>query len=239
MASEKEIVETYNNPKTLSTKPGTTQSEIPVAGIVAGPQIAVQNKRRPPPPPAVTDRQLSVETETGPATWAEYRSSFCISVTFWGIVVVIVLAALGVFTDATPTASPTVQPTSDPSAVVVCPPVFTNDVVEANVDCRSQGCGGSIEWCGLDDARNYSLLVEINGHYAEVGSNVTLNIFGNRTVTIEKTTLFSCIIFAQVFDDIIRPTGGTLLLTFDNNDLVNPVCFGASSRVQTTLTQLP
>ena len=110
-----------------------------------------------------------------------------------------------------------------PANVVVCPTVF--DAVNQSVvlsACARDGCGGSIEWCGLNDAGSYRLIVSASGDYDSLAETVTLNVSGTSSVVSPSVQCGSTL--EQILDQVVVSTAGVLLLTYQNSENVDNLC---------------
>ena len=148
------------------------------------------------------------------------------------------LVVNGIFDSEFSTRSPTPFPTSPPVDVVVCPTVFDGDSKnEVLTSCGTDGCGGSIEWCGLSDATSYRLIVSVKGDYDLPGEEITVNFGG--FIDVASTGVSCSSTFGQVSDRTANPTGGILLMTYLNSPSVNDICLGSlATEMNATLIQL-
>ena len=181
---------------------------------------------------------------TGGATGGNSGEGFqgLFTLLFFGVCIGVPIAITsGVFDGESSTPSPTPFPSNPPSSVVVCPTVFDasnrNEVVAS---CGLVGCGGSIEWCGLNDATSYRLIVSVKGDYDAASESVTINFGGFAEVGSADVQCGSS--FVEIFNQVATPSAGTHLMTYQNSNGVNSICSSGSSsfamEMNATLIQL-
>lgn len=121
--------------------------------------------------------------------------------------------------------SPTPFPATFANNILVCPTPFDGD--NKNVvltSCSFDACTGSIEWCALNDAKTYRLLVGINGDYNALAERITITFGGAIVVGTANDQCGSN--FVQVFDRTAVPSGGILRMSYSNSDSVENICPG-------------
>ena len=163
---------------------------------------------------------------------------------FRGFIVLFVMLGISafIFTTNVETEAPTASPTTGPPGpvdVFNCPAVF--DFGNQNVSlssCSTNGCGGSITWCGLDNARSYRLTVAVRGDYSFFTETVTITYAGFQQSGSAGSECGSS--FVQIFDQTALPTGGTLVMSYQNSGAVSAICAGGTlaSEVLATLIEL-
>lgn len=116
-------------------------------------------------------------------------------------------------------------PEPPPANVIICPTVFdSNNQSVVFSACNGEGCGGSIQWCGLNDASSYRLVVSARGDYERVSETITLNVSG--TEVVGSPSVRCAAFFEQLLDQTVTTTGGVLLLLYQNSVDVNQRCYG-------------
>lgn len=128
-----------------------------------------------------------------------------------------------------------IRPSS--ATVVVCPPVFDdNNETVAIAGCKSDGCGGFIEWCALNDNNTYRLTLEIAGDYNLVQEELFVN-FSAAEYTV--TAAEQCEPLEEVLITDGQPSGGVLRLDYRNSPEVGDICDSDYAGVmRATLKQL-
>ena len=102
-----------------------------------------------------------------------------------------------------------------------CPVTFNSKNESVLIaGCKTDACGGFIEWCGLGSA-NYSLSLSLAGDYDNNPEFMELS-FGDINVTV--TTGKKCDKPVEVFVASAMPVGGVLRLTYANSAEVGNIC---------------
>ena len=126
-------------------------------------------------------------------------------------------------TRSPPTPFPTIRPVFiAPANAVACPAVFVGGTNTTLSSCTVSGCGGSVQWCGLNDTKVYNLLVQVRGDYDLLSETITLEFDGN---SVETSALIQCSsIFETVLNQGVGSSGGELLLTYQTSPSVTAIC---------------
>ena len=123
----------------------------------------------------------------------------------------------------TPTRLPTTAGPLIPRAnVLVCPPIFVGGLNSTLTACKFSGCGGSIEWCGLNASKRYELVVDVRGDFDLAQETVTVTFNGNSTVGSASTQCSEN--FERVINQEVDVRGGDFKLTYQTSSSVTPVC---------------
>lgn len=133
----------------------------------------------------------------------------------------------------------TEDPEKGRNNTIVCPVTFdgnsTNTILTS---CENDGCGGSIEWCSLDDSKRYILRVAVRGDYGKFRQTIRFYLnedyFGRfRPITGQCRSFFTDVLLRTV-----RSSSGILKLEYDNAPEVQSTCDGKASRLRIILTEI-
>ena len=186
------------------------------------------------------NRTRTAGWNTGGATGGNSGEGFqgLFTLLFLGVCIGVPIAAsAGAFDGGSSTPSPTPFPSSVPADVVVCPTTFDgNSKNELLTSCDFDGCGGSIEWCGLNDLASYRLIVSVKGDHDAVSESVTINFGGFVDVGSAGVQCGSS--FVEVSDRTSTSSGGILLMTYQNTFSVDNLCGGLAMEMNATLIEL-
>lgn len=158
---------------------------------------------------------------------------------FFGACIAIPIAAFaGAFDDDSAGLAPTAFPTPTPVDVLVCPVVFDGNSQNVQVtSCDEDICGGSIEWCSVDNTSSYRLIVSVRGDYDSPAETITLTLEGQSLVRSADEQCGAELV--TILDRSFTPSSSTLLLEYQNSAAVDNICLGGLSTVlNATLIQL-
>ena len=138
--------------------------------------------------------------------------------------------------------SPTPSPTSEPIAVGnvdLCPATFVGGTNLTIAGCDSDGCSGSVRWCGLNDAISYRVQAGVRGDLDASFETITISVTGGGAPT-DAGTISQCgSSFEPVFDETVSSSSGEITLSYSNTVDVNDFCSGFAVRLSITLTEIP
>ena len=239
--------------KGIEVGEGSFPYAIAINPRASGGQGFAQPQAQSPPPVPTSELQNTRPRNAPPGTSVDDgKAAVCGLLCVAGIMFIVFIGAIVIAVqesatsgDATGHSGPTKSPTRSPTDVLKCPArfgVFFGEVraTFSIIQCRTEGCGGSLEWCGLDNARQYRVEVKLFADHRVFGRNTTFELDGNFTeVWLGGPTCR----FGQVLNQTVFPTDGNIILYYKNSPLVTPSCGGGnpqySSQMEIFLVEVP
>ena len=133
--------------------------------------------------------------------------------------------------------SPT-RPPTNPPGVFACPSVFDlNNRSVLVTNCSTTGCGGLLQWCGLDTNKSHQVVVGVKGDFGAFDETVTVELENVRRVTAPVGEECGTE-FVTVLDEIAPPGAAAHTLIFDTSRAVHRVCGGFAVVIQAVLVQV-